>query len=158
MTTLHTRDLEGPLREHAFLRELDDEQVRFLVSCARNARFDNGAFLFREGEEANALFLIRQGRVALEVNVPGRGPTQVESLREGDVLGWSWLFPPYRWQLDARAVEPVLTLVLDARCVREKMESNHDLGYALAKPLLAHMHQRLERVRMQRLDVFREGT
>lgn len=147
--------VEQVLREHQVLRGLDEEQLQQLIACGRIVHYEPGTYLLREGEAANALFLLHRGRVALEIHVPGKGPTQVESLHGGDILGWSWLFPPYRWHLDARAVERVSALVLDAACLRSRMEANHDLGYLLSKELLFHLYQRLERVRMQRLDLYR---
>lgn len=147
--------LERLLRAHPFLDRLSDEEIRFLVSCAANRRYDAGALLFREGDVADAFYLVRHGRVSLEVQVPGRGAFQLESIEPGDALGWSWLFAPYRVQLDARAVEPVVALVFDGRCLRDKMERDHDLGFALAKLMLYHVYQRLTRVRLQRLDVYR---
>lgn len=147
--------LEPLLRHHPFLDSLDDEEIRFLVGCAANLRFGAGTLLFREGDVADKFFLVRSGRVSLEVQVPGRGPFQLESLQSGDVLGWSWLFPPHRCQLDARAVENVVALVFDGRCLRDKMERDHDLGFALARLMLYQVYQRLTRVRLQRLDVYR---
>jgi CRP/FNR family cyclic AMP-dependent transcriptional regulator len=146
--------LERLLKEHAFLRDLDDEQLRFMVGCARNLRFDAGAFLLREGGEADQLLLVRRGRVALEVHAPDRGAVQMESLGDGDIVGLSWLAPPFRWQLDARAVEPTVALAFDARCLRAKMDAEPRFGYALATRLLAAVVQRLARVRLQRLDVY----
>jgi len=146
--------IESLLRKHPFLSGLSDEEIRFLAGCAANRRFSPGDLLFREGDEASAFYLLREGRVALEVNVPGRGPSQLQSCGEGEVVGWAWLFPPYRWQLDARAVEPVAALAFDGRCLREKMEQDHDLGYALAKLMLYEVYQRLLNVRLQRLDLY----
>jgi CRP/FNR family transcriptional regulator, cyclic AMP receptor protein len=147
--------LERILSQHPFLRDLDAEEIRFLVSCAANRRFEAGTLLLHEGDPADAFFLVRSGRVSLEAQVPGRGPFQLESVGGGDVLGWSWLFPPYRWQLDARAVEPVVALVFDGRCLREKMELDHRLGFAITKLLLHQLYERLMRVRLQRMDLYR---
>ena len=151
-------DISRSMRQNGFLRDLSDEHIHFVTSCARNVRFHAGDFVIREGADADTLFLVRSGRVALEIVVPGRAPTQVEMLREGDILGWSWMFAPYKWQLDARAVEPTLAFAFDAKCVRAKMEADHAFGYALSRPLLFHLHQRLERVRMQRLDLYGAGA
>jgi CRP/FNR family cyclic AMP-dependent transcriptional regulator len=151
--------LERLLRAHPFLQELSDAHVSFLTSCAKNERFDPGRFIFHEGDPATALYLLRQGRVALEVHVPGRGATLVESLQGGDILGFSWMFAPHRWKLDALVIEPVIALSIDATCVREKMEREPAFGYALSKLLMRRLQQRLERVRKQRLDVYkREGA
>lgn len=148
-------DLERLLREHGFLKGLSEEHTRLLVSCAKNVRYGPGDFLLHEGEEATTFYLVRAGQVALEVNVPGKGVVQMESVGPEDILGLSWLIPPYRSHLDARAVEPVVALAFDATCLRKKMDADHDLGFALTTRLLEEAYRRLERVRLQRLDVYR---
>jgi CRP-like cAMP-binding protein len=147
--------LERVLRDHPFLRELTDAQVHFMTGCARNRRYEAGEFLIREGSEADAMFLLREGRVAIEIDHPGQGPQQVESLGPGDVLGWSWLYPPYRWHIDARAVDRVRAFAFDGTCLRKKVVEDHDLGFVLVKRLLYQAHQRLERVRLQWMDLYR---
>lgn len=144
------------LEKHPFLAGLTVDQVDFMTGCASNVRFEPGEFLFREGEAANSLFLIREGRVGLEMHIPHRGAMRVETLVEGDIAGWSWLFPPHRWHLDARALEPVRAFRFDGKCLREKLEEDHDLGYVIVKRLLERAHNRLERVRLQRLDIYSE--
>jgi CRP-like cAMP-binding protein len=147
-------DLERLLREHEFLTGLGVAHTRLIVSCARNVRYATGDFLLREGGEATSFHLIRVGRVALEINVPGRGPVQMESVGPGDVVGLSWLLRPYRNHLDARAMEPVVALSFDGTCLRAKMEDDHELGYVLTRRLFEKAYQRLERVRLQRIDVY----
>jgi CRP-like cAMP-binding protein len=148
-------DLERLLREHDFLKALSEAHTRLLVSCAKNVRFAPGEFLLQEGREATTFFLVRVGHVALEVNLPGKGVLQLESVGPGDVLGLSWLIAPYRSHLDARAVEPVVALAFDGTCLRGKMESDHDLGFALTRRLFEEAYRRLERVRLQRLDLYK---
>jgi len=148
-------DLERSLREHAFLQGLDEAHVKVLVGCSRNIRFRPGELLMHDGDEANTFYLLRQGKVALEVHIPGKDTIRVETVDVGGVVGLSWMFPPTRVHLDARAVEPVLAFALDAACLHAKMEVDHDLGYALSKRLLALLYERLERVRLQRLDVYK---
>ena len=148
-------DLERLLREHRFLEGLEDEQVRFLVSCVSNRRFEAGSYLFREGGPAAEFFLIRHGSVALEVDVPGRGPVTMETLGPGDIAGLSWLDPPYRNQLDGRSRETVIALGFDGGCLRGKLDADHDLGYVMTRRLLEHVCERLQRVRLQRLDLFK---
>jgi CRP/FNR family transcriptional regulator, cyclic AMP receptor protein len=147
--------LQALLREHPFLKGLAERHLEFLTGCASNVRFDAGAFLCREGQEADSSFLLRTGRVVLEIDIPGRGVNQVQTVEPGEVLGWSWLYPPYRWQFDARAVEPVRAIALDGTCLRAKCEADHDLGYEIVKRFLYQVHQRLERTRFQLLDVYR---
>jgi CRP/FNR family transcriptional regulator, cyclic AMP receptor protein len=148
-------DLERLLREHRFLEGMDDRYLRFLTGCAANVRMAAGEYLFKEGASADACYLIRAGRVALEVHVPGRGTTMIETIEEGEVLGWSWLYPPYRWAFDARAVQPVRAITLDGNCLRDKCEADHDLGYELLKRFLRQVERRIERTRMQMLDLYR---
>lgn len=147
--------IERLLHEHRFLDDLSADERAVLVSCAKNVRFEPGQFLMREGEAADTFYLLRKGRVALEVVVPGKGPVQLESLVEQDMLGLSWLFPPYRTHLDARAVETVVALAFDGKCLRGKMEADHELGYVLLRRVLAETIKRIQRVRMQRIDVFK---
>jgi CRP/FNR family cyclic AMP-dependent transcriptional regulator len=148
--------LQPILREHQFLRGLDEKYLEFLTGCASNLRFKAQEFLFREGEEASAMYLLRSGRVALEVDIPGQGSVQIQSVEEGEVLGFAWLFSPYRWQFDGRAVEPVRAIAFDGRCLREKCEADHDLGYEIVKRFLHQVYQRLDRARFQMLDVYRK--
>lgn len=147
-----------PIEEHPFLRGLAPEQVKAIACGLSEKSFPAGTLLLREGDEAHTLFLLRTGRVSLELNVPGKGPTQLEMLKAGDILGLSWLFPPYHWHLDARAVEPVEAFVLDATCLRGPSPEHPVLEPALAMRLLRQLYERLERVRMQRLDVYKEGA
>jgi CRP/FNR family cyclic AMP-dependent transcriptional regulator len=146
--------LEGILSAHRFFHALDPRYLALLVGCAANVRFDAGEFLFRTGEEANQFFLIRAGKVALEISAPGRVPIVVQTVREDEILGWSWLIPPYHWQLDARAVEPTRAIALDGKCMRTKCEADHDLGYELLKRFAHIIEERLLQTRLQLLDVY----
>lgn len=146
--------LERLLVEHPFFEDLDAEDLRLIVGCAANVRFPAGAFLFRAGDEANQFFLLRAGSVALEIGVPGKPPLVIQTLGEGEILGWSWLIPPYHWMYDARAVASVRAIALDGKCLRTKCESDHDLGYELLKRFAHIMERRLEATRLQLLDVY----
>ena len=150
-------DMRAILAEHPFVRGLDPKYLDFLAGCASNRPFAAGEFLLREGEDANATFLIRTGRVALEIHVPGREPVRIQTVGEGEAVGWSWLFPPYRWHFDARALEPTRAIHLEGGCLRGKCEADHDLGFEIARRFLQLVNQRLERTRLQVLDVYRES-
>lgn len=143
------------LEGHPFCRDLTEVQVETLVPYARLTRFPEGAVIFREGGAAEALYLILRGRVVLEEHIPGAGDVQLEDLTAGAMLGLSWLFPDGRWVLNARAVEETECLVLDAAGVRARMDADAPLGLALAKHVISQLYQRLGRVRLQRLDVYR---
>ena len=149
--------MESPeklLAEHRFLEGLCEEHRRFLASCAQLVCFAGGQSMLLEGSDADTLYLLLEGRVWLEARIPGRGTVLLETLGSGDILGLSWLFEPYRWYLDGRAADAVRALAFDAKCLRAKMDEDHDLGYALAMRLLRQIYTRLERTRMQRLDLY----
>jgi CRP-like cAMP-binding protein len=146
--------LERIIAEHPFFSGLESYYTNFLVGCASNVRFQAGAYVFKEGEEANEFYLIREGKVALEMFAPQRQPIIVETLSEGEILGWSWLVPPYQRKFHAHAVEDTRAIALDGKCLRTKCEQNHDLGYELLKRFAQIMTQRLEATRFQLLDVY----
>jgi CRP/FNR family transcriptional regulator, cyclic AMP receptor protein len=146
--------LERIIEVHPFFAGLESYYTSLLVGCAANARFETGTYIFREGEEANAFYLIRAGKVALEISAPQHKPMIVETLGAGDILGWSWLLPPYQWKFHARAVEMTRTITLDGKCLRTKCEQNHDLGYELLKRFAQIIERRLEATRFQLLDVY----
>lgn len=148
-------DLTRLLRAHPYLEALDDAQIAVIVGCAKNVRFDAGDHLMREGDVARAFFLLRVGRVSLDVHIPGKEPLRAETVEPGEIVGLSWLFEPYRVNIDARALEPVVALSFDGGCLRGKMDADPALGYAITRRVLASTISRLERVRLQRLDVFR---
>ncbi len=145
--------LEPILADHPFFRDLSPEHLALVAGCASNVRFEAGEFLFHEGEEADEFYLIRHGRVALEIHTPDRGPIVLQTLTEGDVLGWSWLVPPYGWRFDARAVDLVRAIALDGKCLRAKCDRDHDLGYDLMQRIATIMEQRLQATRLQLLEM-----
>ena len=146
--------LERIVLDQPFFTGLGPEFGAAISGCARNLRFAGGEYLFREGEAANEFYLIRQGAVALELHSPGREPIVVATLLEGDILDGSWLVPPYCWTFDARASELVRVLGVDARCLRDKCEADHDLGYELMKRFAGAMGERLRAMRLQVADVY----
>ncbi len=147
-------DLKTYLHEHPFLQGLNAPHLDLIVGCAKNVRFDTGEFIFKEGQEANEFFLVRHGKVSLEIYAAEKGHIAVQTVGEGDVLGWSWLIPPYNWQFDARATEMTRAIALDGLCLRNKCEKDHDLGYELLKRFSYVVSQRLESTRLQLLDVY----
>ena len=147
--------LEPILAQHPFLKELEPRHLKILVGCASNVRLNAGQILFHESEEANQFYMIRQGKVAIEILAPELGPITVQTVGEGDVLGWSWLIPPYRWRFSARAVELTRAIALDGKCLRQKSEEDHDLGYELLKRFSGIIVERLEATRLQLLDVYK---
>ncbi len=146
--------LDVLLARHEFFRGLKPEYLAFIAGCARNAHAVAGEYLFREGDEADRFFAVRKGTVALETFVPQRGAVTIQTVREGDIVGWSWLFPPYRWQFDARAREDVSLTVFDGACLRQKCDADPALGYELMKRMAHVVSERFESARIQLLDVY----
>jgi len=147
--------LEPILSKHPFLKGLKPEHLKILVGCALNLRFNAGQFLFHEGEEANEFYMIREGKVAVQIQGAERGPITVQTIGEGEVLGWSWLIPPYRWRFDVKALELTRAIALDGKCLRTKSEEDHDLGYQLLRRFAGIIVERLEAARLQLLDVYK---
>ncbi len=142
----------------AVFEGMGEDQLELIAGCGQITAFDAGERLFREGEASNVFYVLRHGRVALELFMPAQGEMTVSTHGPGEVVGWSWLFPPYRWHLDGRAVEKGSAIVFDGECLRGKAESDHDLGYELMKRFSAQMIERLQATRIQLLDVYGDRT
>lgn len=142
------------VREHPFLAGLGEEAIALISGCARNVRFEAGQYLFREGAPADEFFMVRHGRVALEMTTPGRGAFTFQTLRENDIVGLSWLIPPYRWTYDARALELVRAIGIDAKCLRRKCDADAGFGYAMMMRFVPVLVDRLTATQLQALDVY----
>ena len=146
--------LERILKQHPFFAGLDDAFCNVVCGCAKNVSFQADQYLFHEGEPADWFYLLRHGRVALQIAAPGRGALTFQTVSEGEIVGVSWLVPPYRWSNDAKAIELTRAIAMDAACLRRKCESDHDLGYEMMKRFMPVLIQRLQAARLQILDVY----
>jgi CRP-like cAMP-binding protein len=142
------------LAEHPFFAGLPAAHIETIAGCAKNVRYLSGEVLFREGDDADKLWVVRQGRVAVETHAPQTGPIVIATVAEPEILGWSWLLPPYRWRFQGRAVELTRALELDATCLRNKCEADHDLGYEVLKRFADLIAQRLDAARLQLVDLY----
>jgi CRP/FNR family cyclic AMP-dependent transcriptional regulator len=147
--------LETALAEHPFLRGMKPEHLRVLADNAMRVRHEKGELIFGEGDPANRFYLIESGKVSVEAARRDGAGTPVQMLGAGEVLGWSWLFPPYYWHFDARAVEPTTSLFLYGTRLSEACEKDHDLGYELMKRTAQVVIQRLQAARQQLLQTGR---
>jgi CRP/FNR family cyclic AMP-dependent transcriptional regulator len=125
--------IEPILAAQPFFQGLEARHLKKLVACAHRINFNAGEFLCRAEEQAARFYLILQGRVSVEIFSARRGPMTLQTLGEGEVLGWLWYEKPYHWHLDARAVSLTRTVSLEVACLRQKCEADHDLGYELMK-------------------------
>jgi CRP-like cAMP-binding protein len=137
-----------------FFAGLESAHLELVSGCAHNERFDAGDAILREGSSADTFVLLTHGRAAVEVYVPQSGPRVVHTAGPGEPLGWSWLFPPYRYRYDVRAVELTRALVFDGRCLRDKAASDHHLGYELMRRFASVAITELEEARAQLVDMY----
>lgn len=151
---MSTPSIESILARHPFFQEVAPTEPGAIVERARLISFEPGRLIFHQGEPAEQLFLITMGKVSLEVFAPQRGPILLMTLGPEDVLGWSWLFPPYRWHLDARALEPTQAIAIDGARLRERCEANHELGYQLMHHSVSVIEQRLQAALLQLVDLY----
>lgn len=146
--------LERIVKEHPFFAGLEEGFCTLVCGCAKNVRFEAGQYLFHEDQPADQFYLLRHGRVALQLMAPGRGAVPFQTVGAGEIVGVSWLIPPYRWTYDAKALELVRAIAMDATCLRQKCEADHDLGYDMMKRFMPVLIQRLQATRLQILDVY----
>jgi CRP/FNR family cyclic AMP-dependent transcriptional regulator len=147
--------LLGAFASHAFLEALSEQHRMRLASGVNPFRAAPGEYLAREGEPAQAFYLIQSGHVGIGTHLGKGGTAPIQTLGPGDVVGWSWLLPPYQWQFDARAIDSVQGLVFDAAWLRDQCEQDHELGYHLLKQLLTVVSGRLAACRIQQLDIYK---
>jgi CRP-like cAMP-binding protein len=145
--------LEPLLRKHPLFSGFDDDSIHLITGCAKNVRFHEGDLVAKQGEPADEFFLIREGRIAMEMPSP-QGVMRLQTSDAGDVVGWSWLVPPYHWHYDLRAVSDVRAFSIDGRCLRNKCESDPRFGYTMMKRFSKMMADRLEATRLQLIDIY----
>ena len=141
------------LPEHPFFAGLDPAALELAAGCAVNVRFRPGEILFREGDAADTFYVLRHGRVSLQMRTPIEDVV-LDTAQDGDVVGWSWLIPPYRWSFDARATDDTAAIAFDGVCLRGKCENDAALGYALLQRVVQVMSARLHSARIRLLDLY----
>jgi CRP-like cAMP-binding protein len=152
------RSLEQELAAVPLFAGIGADELTLLVGCGRNVHFRDGEVIICAGDEADAFFVVRHGLVVVEAFAPPRGPVSIETIGPGDVLGWSWLFPPYRSRFDARAVGGVRATAFDGACLRAKCEADPALGYDLMGRFAQIVIERLQATRIRLLDVYGNGS
>lgn len=143
---------------HPFLAGMTPAHLALLTDCAIPVHFKKGQTILREGELANRFYLIESGKVVLESGEGFGEPVTVETIGPGDLLGWSWMFPPYVWHFTARAAEPTEAIFFYGTILREYCEKNHSLGYELFKRMAPVMMKRLQAARHKMLSVHAHGA
>ena len=146
------------LAEHPFFKGIRTDYLKVLSKAAMETKFYSGQVIFKEGEVANRFYLIQHGKVILESPKPESSPIPIQIIGDGDVLGWSWLFPAFYWHFDARALEPATGIFLYGTRLREECQANHGFGYDLMKRVCQVLIRRLQATRRQLLSFRSLGT
>lgn len=142
------------LKEHSFFQGLSPEDLEFIAGCGKNVVFKEKTVIAKPGDAADLFYLICHGRVALILEHPPHKPFIFQTLGENEILGLSWLIPPYRWSISAQAVENVLAIALDGGCIRKKCEKDPALGFKLMKHLASVLVAREEAATLHLLDIY----
>jgi CRP/FNR family transcriptional regulator, cyclic AMP receptor protein len=153
-TTIESEPLATRVALHPFLAGMNRMQLALLTDRAMATHFKTGETILSEGEFANRCYLIETGKVVLEFGGSFGEPLMIETIGAGDLLGWSWMFPPYTWQFTARAIEPTTTIFFYGTILREHCEKDHSFGYELLKRISAVMVKRLQAGHKQMLSLF----
>jgi len=153
MRTLDELIVQSPVFEG-----LEQEELELIAGCGKNIAVDAGERLFREGDDANTFFLVREGLVALDAYVPNRGQVTVVTCGPGEIVGWSWLVPPYKWRLTARVVESARVVEFDGACLRRKCDEIPALGYDLLSRIAGDLADHLQSAYLQVIDVYGDGS
>ena len=142
------------LQGHEFFSGLTPADIELVSGCGKNVHFRAGEQIFRENDSADEFYLVRRGSASLDMYVPQHGPVTIESIGPGELLGVSWLFPPYRWAFDARATDELSAVSIDANCLRQKCEEDPHLGYELMKRVALIFKDRLQATRIRLIDIY----
>lgn len=148
---IETEPMATRVAFHPFLAGMNRQELVLLTDCAIPVHFEKGQVIFREGDMANRFYLIESGKVVLESSGEYGHPVSVDTIGAGDLLGWSWIFPPYVWHFTARATEPTDAIFFYGTILREYCERDHSLGYELFKRMSAVMVKRLQAARTNML-------
>lgn len=136
-------EIEERLAHHPFLKGLEPRHIKVLAQSVLPTEFEKGQLIFKAGEPANGFYLLESGTVALEGSVLEHGPVTTDVVHAGEPLGWSWLFPPYLWHFDARALEPTRALCLSGIALRQHRDEDPELSHELFRRSCAVMAKRL---------------
>jgi CRP-like cAMP-binding protein len=150
MRAFPIRDL---LAQQSVLHDLEPQDLDLMAGCGHNEVFQPGTYLAREGAPADRFFVVRHGKVALELHAP-TGPLLMETIGPGELVGWSWLFPPYLWTYDVEAIDQARVVVIESACLRDKCDADPVFGYRLMKRFAQVVADRLQATRIRLLDLY----
>lgn len=150
--TAENENIEERLAAHPFLQGMEKRHINVLAQSATPARFEENQVILRVGESANGFYLLESGSVALQIWVPKHGPITTDIVHPGEPLGWSWLFPPYVWHFDARAMELTKAICLSGITLRQHCDADLTLNHELFKRISEVMVRRLQHTRAKLIE------
>jgi len=142
---------------HPFVTGMSSHHLELLARYAVEKRFNAGEVIFRAGEPAHGFYLVQTGTIALEGSVMEHGAITTDTVHAGEPLGWSWLFPPYRWHFDARAIEPTTAIFFDGDILRQHYDEDLTLAHALSQRICQVMAHRLQATRRKLIEAMHQG-
>ena len=148
------KTIRDRLEDHPFFSDYPKDYLETISGCGRNAAYKAGESIAKEGDPADYFFLITRGRVRIEMQQPAGKAISIQTLSDGEIIGWSWIFPPYKWSFHVHAITDVGVIAMDGACLRQKCETDHTLGYTLMKSFASILSERLKHSRYQCMDVY----
>ena len=149
------RSMEEIMAVQPFFDDLEGQYLKLFAGCASNKHFKEGEFLLRENEQSTQFFIIKEGKVVIEVFAGNKGTLKIQTLMKGDLVGWSWLFPPYKNQFDAIALTRTHVIAFEGNCLKKKCKEDYKFGYEMLSRITAVIIDRLRNTRMQLMDIYR---
>ncbi len=146
--------MEPILAAHPFFKGLDPRYLQLVLACAERQTFTPGQFLCRDNEEARKFYVVHHGRVAVEIYRARRGAVTIQTVGEGEVLGWLWFDKPYHWHLDARALDLTRVISLDVQCLLRQCDQDHEFGYELMRRYAHHLAVQFRAAKVQLADFY----
>lgn len=146
--------IDALLADVPALAGIDPAQLELISGCGQNRVVPAGEYLMREGDRADDFYVIRRGRAAIEVHSPTRGALPIETLHDGDLVGWSWLVEPYRVHFDVRTTGECHLIAFDGSCLRARFEQDPLLAYELLRRFVPVIVDRLQATRIRLLDLY----
>jgi len=147
-------ELSSELLKYDLFSDLSKEQVTKFARCSQIVNFKKDDFIFKYHETADRFYFLINGKVSLAINAKADSSIPIQTINEGQIVGLSWLAPPYKWYFDGIAITDVTAICIDSECARYSMERDHELGYKLLKRFMAMMSGRLQATRLQLLDIY----
>lgn len=146
------KSIERYIAEHEFFAGLAQSSVGFLADCANKRKVKEDEVLFSYGAKADRFYIVLSGRVTVEVSAIQGPPLELRNLGPDEILGWSWLIPPYKWHFQARAEESTEVLEFDGEAILARCESDPAFGYDLFKRFSGLMSERLAAAREKMMN------